>query len=348
MHACMSCTHAHNADLVPTGWSRAKKAGVGAGAGVGAALLLAGGILLGILLYKARTQNGDKPKNPSPFKLPPKVAGFFGRRSGTDKDEDTPHKWGSSQGPNPVPAGPDAASGTYVSSTALDLINDRQALSGARGDGVEGEEATPEVVLVFVGPGAQGSGPPIGFDPANAASWGHEGVPLTPEHNGGKTDSARTLHSTFTGSAANKNAAQSPAQALPGAGPTDGDGVPQGKEKKDGDEPHHEELWTRGVNPADVEILRDTRGQPVLLGRGAYAVVYLGRWQATLVAVKVMIASDSDAAQREVQAEADILRGLRHPNVVLLMAVCISPGQQVQNTDVVTLLHVLTPSYDKQ
>ncbi len=88
-------------------------------------------------------------------------------------------------------------------------------------------------------------------------------------------------------------------------------------------------LWKRGVDPADVEIHRDARGQPVVLGRGAYAVVYLGRWHATLVAVKVMLSAESEAAQQDMRAEADILRGLRHPHVVLLMAVCIAPNQQV-------------------
>jgi hypothetical protein len=88
-------------------------------------------------------------------------------------------------------------------------------------------------------------------------------------------------------------------------------------------------LWTRGVDPGDVEIQRDAHGQAIVIGRGAYAVVYLGRWQATLVAVKVMLSGDSEPAQRELRAEADILRGLRHPNVVLLMAICIHPNQQV-------------------
>jgi serine/threonine protein kinase len=89
------------------------------------------------------------------------------------------------------------------------------------------------------------------------------------------------------------------------------------------------ELWTRGVSPADVDIQSDASGQPAVLGRGAYAVVYLGRWGATQVAVKVMRESDA-GAEREVRAEADILIALRHPNVVLLMAVCISPGRPVK------------------
>jgi hypothetical protein len=115
-----------------------------------------------------------------------------------------------------------------------------------------------------------------------------------------KTDSARTMHS----------GTNPPNVSL------------QGHEEA-------QELWTRGVDPADVEIHRDARGQPIVLGRGVFAVVYLGRWQATLVAVKVMLSADSDAAQQQVRAEADVLRSLRHPSIVLLMAICIAPNQQV-------------------
>ncbi len=126
------------------------------------------------------------------------------------------------------------------------------------------------------------------------------GGAVSASRHSGKTDSAHTMHSR----------ANPPITSL--------------KAQEDA-----QELWTRGVDPGDVEIHRDNRGQPMVLGRGAFAVVYLGRWQATLVAVKVMLSADSEAAQREVRAEADILQSLRHPNIVLLMAICIAPNQQV-------------------
>ncbi len=85
------------------------------------------------------------------------------------------------------------------------------------------------------------------------------------------------------------------------------------------------------MDPADVAIEKDAQGRPIKLGRGALSVVYLGRWQATLVAVKVMLTTDSEAAQQEVRGEAEILQSLRHPNIVLLMAICIAPNQQVSN-----------------
>jgi hypothetical protein len=92
----------------------------------------------------------------------------------------------------------------------------------------------------------------------------------------------------------------------------------------------HDMCWPRGVDGAELEILKDNRGQPLVLGEGAYAEVYLGRWGATLVAVKMMRGGGSGSFQQKVQTEADTLRKLIHPNVVLLMAVCVSPAQKVQ------------------
>jgi hypothetical protein len=135
----------------------------------------------------------------------------------------------------------------------------------------------------------------------------------------GNIDTAGTFHSVLTQSWASTAIAE---------------GTEQDTDKDDGvkETRHHEDLWTCGVNPADVEIMRDRCGQAVVLGRGAYATVYLGRWQATYVAAKIMLAGESDAAEAEVKTEADILRRLRHPNIVLLMAVCVAPGQKVLQT----------------
>jgi hypothetical protein len=147
-------------------------------------------------------------------------------------------------------------------------------------------------------------------------------------------DGGCMFYSLWTGSRAARSAGETPdCRSLP-VPPAHADtGLVKWCQPENGKQVRHEhehgDLWTRGVDPADVDILKGTLGQPVVLGQGAYGIVYLGRWQATLVAVKVMLTSDSDAALGEVQGEADILRGLRHPNVVLLMAVCISPGHQV-------------------
>ncbi len=94
------------------------------------------------------------------------------------------------------------------------------------------------------------------------------------------------------------------------------------------------------MDGAELDILKDSRGQPIVLGQGAYAKVYLGRWGATLVAVKMMLGRGSDNFQQKVQTEADTLRKLIHPNVVLLMAVCVSPAQKVQTqTSAWTCMH---------
>jgi hypothetical protein len=302
-------------DLFSTGPARHVKIGVAAVGGIGVILVLATFVVLGTLLFKARKRKGADSQLPLNSAVPQtRWPGFQSSRevadaglgptpSGIDIDagaskESPPH---DAHGAPPIF---NVSARSAVARTALELLEESLTLSHARGD----TPGSPQdAVLVVVGTGADSAREP------------HNATYLSPDHDADlsvsrhseKTDSARTFHSQFTRSRAGTKV-----------------GEAQGVSKV-GEEPHHEELWTRGVNPADVHILRDTRGQPVVLGRGAYAIVYLGRWQATLVAVKVMLANDSDAAQREVQAEADILRALRHPNVVLLMAICISPGQQV-------------------
>jgi hypothetical protein len=92
---------------------------------------------------------------------------------------------------------------------------------------------------------------------------------------------------------------------------------------------HQEELWTQGVDPANVAICKDSAGQAKVLGWGRFAISYWGTWRDTQVAVKVMLASNSVKAQRKVRAHTDSLGRLRHPNIVSLMGVCISPGEEV-------------------
>jgi hypothetical protein len=97
--------------------------------------------------------------------------------------------------------------------------------------------------------------------------------------------------------------------------------------------PAERDLWTRGVDPADVEFQTDFTGSTVGLGYGQYATVYLGRWQATRVAVKIRRLTTRTpifpSCSRTALEEFDIQRVLRHPNVVLLMAVCEPLNYQV-------------------
>jgi hypothetical protein len=293
-------------------------------------LLLAACAFAGMLLYKAITNQEKAAQLPRPFRPLAKAASWLTRGSESeptpppwsrDRNAGEPWKLSSSREMTGVAPDVNVSTGT-VASTALDLMRDNQTLSQARRDV---EASDPEVINVVVDRNTEGSAHPSGT--ANHSSAPHQGE-VSSQADGAKAERPRSWHTMWSRSWGRKKAEEPPK-----LGVEEMELRELGEPKKDGkgrDEPQHEALWTRGVDPADVEILRDPRDQPLVLGRGAYAVVYLGRWQATLVAVKVMLASDSDAAQREVQAEADILRGLRHPNVVLLMAVCVSPGQQVR------------------
>jgi hypothetical protein len=108
-------------------------------------------------------------------------------------------------------------------------------------------------------------------------------------------------------------------------------------------EADHDTLWPCEVDGAELDIVKDSRGQPLVLGEGASAKVYLGRWGATLVAVKMMLGKDPGGFQPKVQTEADTLRKLIHPNVVLLMAVHVSPAQVMHMFIQVALENDLAP-----
>ena len=55
-----------------------------------------------------------------------------------------------------------------------------------------------------------------------------------------------------------------------------------------------------------------------VLGRGGFGEVYQGTWRMTDVAVKVLLLGQlTNDARKEFEAEAQIMRKLRHPNIVL-------------------------------
>jgi hypothetical protein len=332
------------------------KAGIGVG--IAASLLLAAGVCMSTFFYKARESGRIKLQLPLPFMHPARRAGFSctGNTAGPDAQEGSTVSLGRIMG-NPTLRGPfkelgqwpmpehvsswlsrqpkrnssaipssttatsNLSSGTAITSTALDLMMGNLAVwSPFEGLGVR---PMPQGVPGSGKTGARNSGEPLGS--RDAGSRIESGM-CTLGEGTGRADSGSTFYSFPTGAWTSKRAGESPAGILPFAAAGNGEGLPEAIYKA-GQQARQEDLWTKGVNPADVQIEKDSRGRAVVLGRGAYAVVYLGRWQATLVAVKVMLTTDSDAAQREVQAEADILRRLRHPNVVLLMAVCVFPDQ---------------------
>ncbi|KAL4423124.1 hypothetical protein ABPG77_004807 [Micractinium sp. CCAP 211/92] len=74
-----------------------------------------------------------------------------------------------------------------------------------------------------------------------------------------------------------------------------------------------------------------------LIGKGSYGRVYLATWNATPVAVKVLISADGSEAQsnnelelpaeitKQLQEEAVVMSRMRHPNVVSFMGLCMLP-----------------------
>jgi len=76
--------------------------------------------------------------------------------------------------------------------------------------------------------------------------------------------------------------------------------------------------WT--VNPKDLVFEQE-------LGRGAYGVVYRGKWRQSPVAVKVMHVDNMDfQALNNFQAESELMKRLRnHQNVVMFLGICDEP-----------------------
>ncbi|KAK2077996.1 hypothetical protein QBZ16_003864 [Prototheca wickerhamii] len=81
-----------------------------------------------------------------------------------------------------------------------------------------------------------------------------------------------------------------------------------------------------------------------VIGEGAFGKVFLGRWQETDVAIKLLTsleafgigASDTKGADGDLKLDPDVLRTLerevsimvaiRHPNIILFMGVCLNPA----------------------
>jgi len=69
------------------------------------------------------------------------------------------------------------------------------------------------------------------------------------------------------------------------------------------------------------EVSRDTVELIKLLGQGQYGEVYRGKWMGTVdIAVKTL--KDENTATDEFLAEATLMKGLKHKNLLSLLAVC--------------------------
>jgi serine/threonine protein kinase len=82
-------------------------------------------------------------------------------------------------------------------------------------------------------------------------------------------------------------------------------------------------MWSSGVeiDVRDVEIGKR-------IGAGGFAEVFKGRYRGTEVAVKRLLqkpGAAGDKALADFKAEVAMMTGLRHPNIVLFMGVCLKP-----------------------
>eukprot|EP00128_Syssomonas_multiformis_P012870 Colp12_sorted_trinity150504_noHs@18691 len=70
------------------------------------------------------------------------------------------------------------------------------------------------------------------------------------------------------------------------------------------------------------------------VGSGTFGEVYMAKWKGTRVAVKKIFRNNmQDDRLQMMKAEVGILIGLRHPNIVLFMGVCIEPANMLIVTE---------------
>ncbi|XP_030217550.1 protein-tyrosine kinase 6b [Gadus morhua] len=85
-------------------------------------------------------------------------------------------------------------------------------------------------------------------------------------------------------------------------------------------EPHTADLSKATVD--EWELPKDEFTLEEQLGSGFFAEVYRGRWKNRITVAIKIIKSDSELNHKEFQREVQILKALRHPHLISLMAVC--------------------------
>jgi hypothetical protein len=143
----------------------------------------------------------------------------------------------------------------------MELLTDKQALSGRRG---EPGEVPQDAVHISVEPSAHNA-----IARPTAAS-GRGSNSTTGSSNGGDCD--WPFYSLWSRPRATGTVTELPDPSSLLVRPADtgiGERIDLENDKQVRHETQHGELWTRGVDPADVDILKGTLGQAVVLGRGA-------------------------------------------------------------------------------
>lgn len=88
-------------------------------------------------------------------------------------------------------------------------------------------------------------------------------------------------------------------------------------------DPDHDKLLKLNFS---IDIIEESRVEigDTLLGRGAQGSVYKGKYLGTEVAIQIIQKGKQD---REILKEIKLLNDVNHPNIVLIMAVCLTKTQ---------------------
>jgi hypothetical protein len=198
----------------PAGWSTPAKIGIGVGAAIGTALLLASCIIVGVLLHRARNKPIPAPEAPAPCTPLAKAHGLkpCRDRAGaqpppreTTIDVVNPGNWVPTHDQAPGGSSPfNPSLQRSVACTALDLLKGHQVVSAAPGNARRSaRRSAPGLVRVVVDRRAHSPGEPSVVEVQSPGGMAGVGVDNARRHlrgastsrdRMGRTDSARTLH----------------------------------------------------------------------------------------------------------------------------------------------------------
>jgi serine/threonine protein kinase len=83
-----------------------------------------------------------------------------------------------------------------------------------------------------------------------------------------------------------------------------------------------------------ISAKTDQQGR-IILGQGGFGAVYLVEYNKTLAAMKQIIPhkANEEHAARDFQKECELLRTVRHPNVIFFLGACLKPDNMLFLTE---------------
>ncbi|KAL8130177.1 hypothetical protein V2J09_019332 [Rumex salicifolius] len=103
-----------------------------------------------------------------------------------------------------------------------------------------------------------------------------------------------------------------------------------------------------GIDCMDYEIFSEDLTYKQQIGQGSCGTVYHGLWCGSDVAIKVFPEVDyTDDAILSFRQEVSIMKGLRHPNVLLFMGAVLSPQRLSIITEFLPRLPRIRPSFEE-